>query len=121
MKRSIIATGAASLLMLVGACCGCHSSKSQSRTLSGNSWRLVELSDGQKLAGSEEDSYTVTFDAAEGRIFGRGGCNSYFGGYKELPSHRLELSPMGSTRMMCPNQDDEDIFYPQKFCRRATL
>ncbi len=111
MKKSIIATGAAALLFFVGACCGCRSSKTPAHTLTSDSWQLVELGGGEKLASTDDDSYTITFDAAENRLFGCGDCNRYFGTYKEVDTRVLEMSPMGSTRMMCPNQTDEDKFF----------
>lgn len=110
MKKSIIVAGAASLLFWVGSCCGCRSSKTPAHTLTSDSWRLVELGGGERLSSSDDDSYTITFDAAESRLFGRGDCNRYFGGYKEMGTRTLEMSHMGSTRMMCPNQEDEDKF-----------
>ncbi len=110
MKKSIIMTGAASLLLLVSSCCGCRGGKSISHTLTSDSWKLVELGGGEKLTASEDNSYTITFDGQEGRVFGRGDCNSYFGSYKEEPTRRLSFSHMGSTRMMCPNQAGEDKF-----------
>lgn len=111
MKKSVIACGAAALLFLVGACCGCRSSKTPAHTLTSDSWQLVELGGGEKLASSGDDSYTITFDAAESRVFGCGDCNRYFGGYKEVDNRGLEMSAMGSTRMMCPNQEAEDKFF----------
>ena len=75
MKKSIIATGAAALLFFVGACCGCRSSKTPAHTLTSDSWQLVELGGGEKLASTDDDSYTITFDAAENRLFGCGDCN----------------------------------------------
>ncbi|MDE7355744.1 MAG: META domain-containing protein [Rikenellaceae bacterium] len=112
MKKSIIMTGAASLLLLISSCCGCRGGKSVSHTLTSDSWKLVELGGGEKLAASNDDSYTITFvDGDESRVFGCGDCNRYFGSYKEEATHRLTFSHMGSTRMMCPNQEGEDKFF----------
>lgn len=111
MKKSIIATGAAALLFFIGACCGCHSSKTPAHTLTSDSWKLVELGGGEKPASSGDDSYTITFDAGENRVFGCGDCNRYFGGYKEVGNRGIEMSQMGTTRMMCPDQENEDKFF----------
>lgn len=110
MKKGIVAAGAAAFLLMLGSCCGCGKGKSLNHSLVSDTWKLVELNNGEKLTATNDDSYTITFDATEGRVFGRGDCNRYFGQYKEVETRRLEFSGMGSTRMMCPNQQDEDKF-----------
>lgn len=44
---------------------------------------------------------TMGFDAEEGRVFGRAGCNRYTAGYT-LDGESLRISVVAATKMMCP-------------------
>ena len=52
----------------------------------------------------------IQFNEAEHRVNGRGGCNRFFGNY-EMESSRLKFSPMGATRMACPDLQTETEFF----------
>lgn len=61
------------------------------------------------LAGSEwgfenSDKRFIQFKA-DGKVFGHGGCNRFFGGYEMGSDHQLSFSPLGATRMACPEPD----------------
>ena len=71
---------------------GCNSSKNMAK-LSGVKWVLQTLND-KELS----------------RVNGRGGCNRFFGNY-EMESSRLKFSPMGATRMACPDLQTETEFF----------
>lgn len=43
---------------------------------------------------------TLTFDAKEGRVYGKSGCNNFTGGYTSTGT-KLEIGPLASTMMMC--------------------
>ena len=58
------------------------------------------------LAGSEwgfasDDKRFVQFQG-EGKVFGHGGCNRFFGSYEAGTDGQLSFSALGSTRMACP-------------------
>ena len=58
------------------------------------------------LAGSEwgfasDDKRFVQFQG-EGKVFGHGGCNRFFGGYVTGADGQLSFSALGATRMACP-------------------
>lgn len=107
-KLSIVALFA-TLSVILSSCCGCKAAKSSNPyTLTSNSWQLVELD--QAKINAEGDSFTLTFDEAEGKIYGRGDCNSYFANYLKEPVHKLKFDNSGSTRMFCPNQEREDKY-----------
>lgn len=61
------------------------------------------------LAGSEwgfenSDKRFIQFKA-DGKVFGHGGCNRFFGGYEMGSDHDLSFSALGATRMACPEPD----------------
>jgi heat shock protein HslJ len=66
-------------------------------SLAGTAW-IAEDIDGGGVADRVRS--TLAFER-DGRIFGSGGCNRYFGTVK-LSEDRLQLTPLGTTRMACP-------------------
>jgi len=75
-------------------------------SLVGTAWRAVDV-DGQVPVEGREP----TIEFTEDRIFGTGGCNRYFAGYK-LADEALSLTPVGMTMMACdgPIGDLEMVF-----------
>ena len=41
---------------------------------------------------------------ADGQLFGHGGCNHFFGSYTAGEGGKLEIGPLGATRMACPQE-----------------
>jgi heat shock protein HslJ len=81
---------------------------SRDRTLVGERWLLVEMVlEGRSIPDVPAAKPDITFEA-EGRVFGHGGCNRYFGGYK-VEGDRISFSAMGSTMMYC--EDTMEIEY----------
>lgn len=74
---------------------------SSAAEISGADWQLI-AQDGARI------SYPASFSIdASGRVTGKAPCNSYFGqNGASLPA--LSLAALGSTRMTCPRQGDED-------------
>ena len=65
--------------------------------IEGRPWRLVRL-------GDEAPPKAVTLRIEGGKLSGNGGCNRYFGQIQEeenAPERRLQVGPLGSTRMAC--------------------
>jgi len=75
----------------------------ESNRLEGREWQLVEMP-GIDLNIPKEKPPTLSFDQKEKRVTGLGGCNRFFGSY-ELDSERLEIGPLGSTRISCGELD----------------
>jgi putative lipoprotein len=63
--------------------------------LDGTAWILTEYNGTPVIAGSQ-----VTIAFADGQVTGRGGCNSYGGGYTARDS-RLSIAELASTAMAC--------------------
>jgi heat shock protein HslJ len=77
-------------------------------TLVGERMLLVEMVlEGRSIPDVQSAKPDITFDA-DGRIFGHGGCNRYFGSYK-VEGDRLSFSAIGSTMMYC--QETMEIEY----------
>jgi heat shock protein HslJ len=72
----------------------------------GTAWQVSAVGE---MDLSAEDDATLQF--ADGRIWGRSGCNRYSGGVTltaETPaSGALVLGPVMSTRMACPGRADQ--------------
>jgi heat shock protein HslJ len=68
--------------------------------LAGGEWAVFEIN-GEAVIPSSKP--TITFD--EGRVYGRGSCNRFMGGYKVgADGLKLEMSQMASTMMACPDE-----------------
>lgn len=100
-----------SLSALLVGCCSCrrsHKSPKDNKPLVGTEWQLAQLNGGS--VATQDDSFTINFDA-EGKFFGRGDCNRYFGTYKSSDDRKITLADMGSTRAMCPDADKEQELF----------
>lgn len=67
------------------------------------------------LAGSEwgpegptQSEQFVAFKTG-GEVIGHGGCNRFFGTYDQT-GDELKFGPLASTKMACPNLDEEQAF-----------
>lgn len=78
----------------------------------------VELEGGWKLASIEGSSVspdqdgripTIIFDFATHRVNGNTGCNTYNSTFS-LSKNVLDIKPLVTTRMACPNMDAENKF-----------
>lgn len=88
---------------------GCNSSKSMAK-LNDVKWVLVTLN-GEKVKLSDPNNEMfIQFDEAEKRVNGRAACNRFFGNY-EMDGTKLKFSPMGATRMACPDLAKETEFF----------
>lgn len=88
---------------------GCNSSKNMAK-LNDVKWELKML-DGKeiKLTDNNSDIY-IQFNEAEKKVNGRGGCNRFFGNYN-MDGDKLKFSPIGATRMACPDLQTESEFF----------
>ncbi len=69
----------------------------QATPLAGSAWRPVRLSG---LAGADDARAFVAFGPGD-RVSGFAGCNRFFGTYGQT-GDRLVLSPLATTRKLCP-------------------
>lgn len=74
-----------------------------------HNWCLVGI-DGSLIDVKEGEAPTLEVDLTEQRISGYNGCNRYFGSIFRLDSGVLELAPLASTRMGCPEGSFELAF-----------
>ncbi len=87
----------------------CNSSKNMAK-LDGVKWELKLLNDREvKLTDNNSEVY-LQFNEAEKKVSGRGGCNRFFGNY-EMDGDKLKFSPLGATRMACPDLQLETEFF----------
>ena len=92
---------------LLAGCCRCRQ-KSRTAAALTNTWQLV------KLMGLDvepaEGSYTLTF-TDDGHIAGVGSCNRLMGGYTASGDGKIAIDHPGSTRMMCPDLERENLYF----------
>lgn len=62
-----------------------------------------------KLTDPNTEMY-IQFEDVEKRVNGRAACNRFFGNY-EIDGNKLKFSPMGATRMACPDLQNETEFF----------
>jgi len=75
---------------------------SASNTLSGITWRLVELSGIPVATALHGEQPFILFDQAKRQATGYAGCNRFFGGYN-LDGDALKFGPLGATKRACPD------------------
>lgn len=95
------------LCLLMGV--GCNSSKNMAK-LNGGTWNLKEMNGKEVQLTDSNSEIFIQFNEAEKRVNGRGGCNRFFGNY-EMDGSNLKFSPMGATRMACPDMQLESEFF----------
>lgn len=88
------------------SCCACRKGAVKALPLQGTQWSLIEWN-GRPFVS--EGNYCIEF-SDEGRFSGRGDCNSIMGDYKVTEDRKLGFGSVASTRMMCPNQEQEGRF-----------
>ena len=94
--------------ILITSCCSCRKNTGKaSAPLVGTQWTLIQL-DGKLVQAN--GNYFLTLNEEEGRINGRGDCNSFAGSYTLPASGGIQMSGIVSTRAFCPNQQQEDRF-----------
>lgn len=71
--------------------------KASPTELSASAWRPSHIGE-MKL--EEASEMFVQFEV-DGQVRGHGGCNRFFGSY-ELDDGSIQIAPLGSTRMACP-------------------
>ena len=97
----------AATVALTAGCCNCRSyQKKTRRPLEGTEWQLVQL-DGRSVKAAPE---TFVLKLESGSISGFGACNRLMGSYTTGERRALKIGPVASTKMACPNLDQEQQF-----------
>lgn len=75
--------------------------------LAGSEWRPTQIADNPL---PDDSGMFVRFES-DGRLAGHTGCNAFFGSYG-LEGDRIEIGPLGVTKMACegPVMDRETLF-----------
>lgn len=108
MVRIIKIVAVIAVLAVAAGCCRCKRSSRTAEPFTGTEWVLVRLM-GQDIKAAD-GTFRLNF-SAEGRVTGRGACNSIFGEYTLPGDGRIDLSHLGSTRMLCPDMAGENEFF----------
>lgn len=92
-------------VLAVGCCSSCRWRYKNAKPLEGTVWHLV------KIGG---ESYTLPADEFniilnENSLGGRGACNSLLGQYATGDKYALRFSALGSTKMLCPANEDLEM------------
>lgn len=103
MKRLFVVLMVAALA--VGCCSACRMRVKNAKPLEGTVWHLT------KIGG---ESYTLPADEfniilKENGLGGRGACNSLLGQYATGDKYALRFSSLGSTKMLCPHNEDLEM------------
>lgn len=97
------------LALLMTSCCPCRSyQKKTRRPLTGTTWQLIQL--GGRSVQPREGAFALTLSAEGGRFAGVGSCNRLSGTYTTTEKRALAFGPIASTRMACPEQEQEQKF-----------
>ncbi|NDK55253.1 META domain-containing protein [Pontibacter fetidus] len=72
-------------------------------------WMLLSLEGQSPQAPNNTRTAYLRLEEKENDVKGFSGCNHFFGKYT-LSGSSLRFSDLGSTRMMCPNMDQETKF-----------
>lgn len=71
--------------------------------LRGTGWRVQRAQPAEPFGDAWRSSgLTLVFDQQAPRIYGRGGCNRWFGSWSVDGEGKLAAQPFGSTMMACP-------------------
>ena len=99
MKRLFVVLMIA--VMAVGCCSTCRMRAKNAKPLEGTVWHLVKM--GGESVTLPNDSFNIILN--ENGLGGRGACNSLLGQYATGDKFALRFSHLGSTKMLCPNNE----------------
>ncbi len=103
MKKLLVFLVVAALA--VGCCSACRLRVKNAKPLEGTVWHLVKVG-GESLT-LPTDEFNIILN--ENGLGGRGACNSLLGQYATGDKFALRFSHLGSTKMLCPNNEQLEI------------
>ncbi len=103
MKKLLIMLVAAAVT--VGCCSQCRARVKNAKDLEGTVWHLVKM--GGESYTLPADSFNIILN--ENALGGRGACNSLLGQYATGEKLALRFSHLGSTKMLCPENENLEM------------
>ncbi len=92
-------------LMVVGCCSSCRWRYKNAKPLESTVWHLVKVG-GESLT-LPLDSFNIILN--DNGLGGRGACNSLLGQYATGEKYALRFSALGSTKMLCPENEELEM------------
>jgi heat shock protein HslJ len=115
MKSQLFPIGFA-LLVLIITSCGpgkqAQSPNSVNTPITEKYWKLVEIN--TRLINPADHGARephIILKAAENRIVGNGGCNSFFGRYELPGGNKISIKSIGATKMACQDMSIESELF----------
>lgn len=106
MKNTYVIFALAIAFAALSSCASTKNAASVS-ALNGE-WDIIEINGAAVVPAPGQTFPYVGFDATSGKVYGNSGCNRLMGTFDTAAKPgKLELGPMGSTRMMCPDMANE--------------
>ena len=91
--------------LAVGCCSTCRMRVKNAKPLEGTVWHLTKI--GGESFTLPADEFNIILN--ENGLGGRGACNSLLGQYATGDKLALRFSHLGSTKMLCPNNEDLEM------------
>ena len=92
-------------VLAVGCCSSCRWRYKNAKPLEGTVWHLVKI--GGESYTFPADEFNIILN--ENSLGGRGACNSLLGQYATGDKYALRFSALGSTKMLCPANEDLEM------------
>ena len=92
-------------VLAVGCCSSCRWRYKNAKPLEGTTWHLVKI--GGESYTFPADEFNIILN--ENGLGGRGACNSLLGQYATGDKYALRFSHLGSTKMLCPKNEDLEM------------
>lgn len=92
-------------VLTVGCCSSCRLRAKSAKPLEGTMWHLVKM--GGESYTFPADEFNIILN--ENGLGGRGACNSLLGQYATGDKSDLRFSALGSTKMLCPHNEDLEM------------
>lgn len=106
MKKIVVMASLSALL------CGCSENSVSVDNLTGATWNVIALFNGEELAVVKEDRTPILVFAADSTLSGNTGCNSFNGSYS-IEDENLHVSVEAMTMAMCPDNLTEQLYLEQ--------
>lgn len=87
---------------------GCDS-KPDTKALTANEWQLEKVDANNSTSFAPKNVTIIFTDTAS--LFGRGGCNSFFGKFETPAANQIKIGPLGATMMLCLNSEFESDYF----------
>lgn len=92
-------------VLAVGCCSSCRWRYKNAKPLEGTVWHLVKI--GGESYTFPADEFNIILN--DNSLGGRGACNSLLGQYATGDKFALRFSALGSTKMLCPANEDLEM------------